>query len=191
MATRKEQKELRRQAILYTALDLFVTKGYDATKITDIAERVNMSVGLLFHYFASKEMLYEELVRLGLEGTQYPMTQKYEHAIEYFEQFTIQLFEYMQKQEFTAKMFVLMADAQKRGGTPEHIREIAAKVDTIQQFVPIIQWGQEEGTIRKGDPIRLSNTFWCSIQGIAEDYAAHPEHGLPDAEWVVDLVRKR
>ena len=69
METRKEQKEKRRQEILLAGLDLFVAKGYAATKITDIAKRANMSTGLLFHYFESKEKLYEELVTRGLRGT--------------------------------------------------------------------------------------------------------------------------
>ena len=43
METRKEQKEKRRQEIICAALELFVSKGYAATKVTDIAERVNMS----------------------------------------------------------------------------------------------------------------------------------------------------
>ena len=34
----KKKKERRRQEILYAALELFVTKGYAATKITDIAK---------------------------------------------------------------------------------------------------------------------------------------------------------
>ena len=49
METRKEQKEKRRQEILLAGLDLFVTKGYAATKITDIAKQAGMSTGLLFH----------------------------------------------------------------------------------------------------------------------------------------------
>lgn len=83
MDTRKEKKERRRQEILYAALELFVTKGYAATKITDIAKSANMSRGLMFHYFESKEKLYEELIRMGLEGTTYPGEQKYEHAIDF------------------------------------------------------------------------------------------------------------
>ena len=62
--TRKEQKEERRQAILMTALTLFVERGYHDTKITDIAEAVPMSTGLMFHYFASKEELLLELLKL-------------------------------------------------------------------------------------------------------------------------------
>lgn len=189
MPTRQEQKEQRRQEILYAALDLFVSKGYAATKISDIAERVPMSVGLLFHYFESKEKLYEELVTLGLQGTNMPGAQKCDHAIEFFEGFAQQLFYFMKEQPFVAKMFVLMADAQRSEGTPAHIREIALRVNTIEQFVAIVEWGQKEGSIRQGDPLALSNAFWCSIQGIAEQYAAHPEIELPEAEWVVDIIR--
>lgn len=83
-----KKKERRRQEILYAALELFVTKGYAATKITDIAKSANMSRGLMFHYFESKEKLYEELIRMGLEGTAYPGEQKCEHAIDFFMNFT-------------------------------------------------------------------------------------------------------
>lgn len=189
MEMRKEQKERRKQQIIYAALELFVSKGYAATKITDIAERANMSTGLLFHYFASKEKLYEELIRIGLAGTAQPINQQCEHAIDFFTNFTEALFTYLREQPVTAKLFVLMAQAQRSDATPPDIREIARQVNTIEQFVPIIEWGQKEGTIRAGDPLVLSNAFWCSIQGIAEQYAARPEIELPDADWVVDIVR--
>lgn len=191
METRKEQKEKRRQKIICAALELFVSKGYAATKVTDIAERANMSTGLLFHYFASKEKLYEELVRMGLAGTAYPAGQKCDHAIDFFVQFTTQLFSYMKQQPVMAKLFVLMAEAQRSEATPLPIREIALQVNTIEQFVPIIEWGQQEGTIREGDPLVISNAFWCCIQGIAERYATNQKIDLPEADWVVDLVRRR
>lgn len=97
----------------------------------------------------------------------------------------------MAKQVYVAKMFVLMADAQRSESTPEQIRQMAFRVNTIEQFVPIIEWGQREKTIRDGEPLTLSNAFWCSIQGIAEQYAASPEAGLPKAEWIVDIVRAK
>lgn len=189
METRKEQKEKRRQDILLAALNLFVSKGYAATKVTDIAKKVNMSTGLMFHYFKSKEDLYEELIKFGLEGTKYPAQQKCENAIDFFSNFATELFEYMRLQPMTAKMFVLMADAQRSEATPPHIREIAMQTNTIEQFVPIIEWGQQEGTIRKGNPLSLSNAFWCSIQGIAENYASNPQIDLPDPEWIVDIIK--
>ena len=191
MQSRKDQKLQRRQDILSAALELFVSKGYAATKVTDIATRVNMSTGLLFHYFESKEALYRELVEMGLEGTTYPTGQTCVHAIDYFVQFAQQLFTYMKQHPAVAKMFVLMAQAQRSEGTPDHIRQIALRVNTIEQFVPIIQWGQQEGSIRAGDPLALSNAFWCSIQGVAEHYASNPQIALPDPDWLVDIIRKK
>lgn len=191
MDTRKEKKERRRQEILYAALELFVTKGYAATKITDIAKSANMSRGLMFHYFESKEKLYEELIRMGLEGTAYPGEQKCEHAIDFFMNFTEGLFAYMKEQPVVAKFFVLMAEAQRSEATPEHIREIAMRVNVIEQFVPIVEWGQKEGTIKEGSPLVLSNAFWCSVQGIAERFATNQDIELPNSDWIVDIIRRK
>ena len=191
MDTRKEKKERRRQEILYAALELFVTKGYAATKITDIAKSANMSRGLMFHYFESKEKLYEELIRMGLEGTTYPGEQKYEHAIDFFMNFTEELFAYMKEQPVVAKFFVLMAEAQRSEATPEHIREIAMRVNVIEQFVAIVEWGQKEGTIKEGSPLVLSNAFWCSVQGIAERFATNQDIELPNSDWIVDIIRRK
>ena len=47
--TRNEQKEERRKQILFKALELFVTKGFTETKITDIAQALDISTGLLLH----------------------------------------------------------------------------------------------------------------------------------------------
>ena len=55
---RVEQKEKRRQEILNAGLDLFIQKGYSATRTAEIAKAVDMSEGLLFHYFETKEKLY-------------------------------------------------------------------------------------------------------------------------------------
>lgn len=190
MGIRDEQKEQRRQQILTAALELFVSKGYASTKITDIAEKVSMSTGLLFHYFESKEKLYLELVKTGLHGTQATLDYNTGKAIDCFEGFTKGLFMYMKSQPTVAKIFVLMSDAQRNEATPEEVRKIALKVSTISDFVPIILKGQQEGDIKDGDPLAISVAFWSAIQGVAEAYASQPDLPLPEPEWLVDIVRK-
>jgi AcrR family transcriptional regulator len=186
---REEQKEQRKKQIMSVALDLFVKKGYAATKVSDIAKAANMSVGLLFHYFESKEKLLEELTYIGVQGTQMPLQMEYLDELNFFEKFTSQLIAYMQEQPITAKMFVFMAQMQRTEGIPENIKETALSVNTIEKSVEIIKAGQKKGIIRKGDPMALSNAYWCSIQGIAEQYAMHPDIPLPEAEWIVDIIR--
>ncbi|MHB8066006.1 MAG: helix-turn-helix domain-containing protein, partial [Ruminiclostridium sp.] len=92
MGVREEQKEKRREEILSVGLDLFIRKGYAATKISDIAEHVGMSVGLLFHYFKSKEKLYEELVTIGISGPMSIMVPTDMEPLEFFENAAKQIF---------------------------------------------------------------------------------------------------
>jgi AcrR family transcriptional regulator len=55
--TKKEQALLRRNQIIDAALKLFAEKGYGNTTIKDISEAAGTSMGLMYHYFASKEEL--------------------------------------------------------------------------------------------------------------------------------------
>lgn len=58
----EELREQSREKIMEAALDLFGTKGFDATSITDIAKKAGVSKGLLYHYFSSKEHLVKEMI---------------------------------------------------------------------------------------------------------------------------------
>jgi len=188
--TRKEQKEKRRLDILYKGLELFVEKGYAATKITDIAKELNMSVGLLFHYFNSKEDLYYELVRLGVEGTKKPSQKENIKPIEYFIEFINDIFNSVKNDINVARMFILMPEAQ-RLGTPDRIRELALKINIIDSFVPIIIEGQKDGSIRLGDPLVLSNAFFRSVYAICEGYALNNSIDLPNPEYILDIIRSK
>lgn len=189
MPGREEQKEQRRQLILMKALELFVKRGYSETKIGDIAKAADMSTGLMFHYFESKEQLYGELVKMGLEGTKTPQKIVFGDPLEYFRGFLNALFNYAKEQPWVFYMFVLMSQAQKNEATPPHIREIAMQVDQIEFSAKIIEQGQKNGIFRSGDPLALSTAFWCSVQGLMEYLATNPDIPFPDPEWIIDIIK--
>jgi len=54
---REQQAEQRRAQLIETALDLFAEKGVENTTIKDIATRIGVAQGLVYHYFASKDDL--------------------------------------------------------------------------------------------------------------------------------------
>lgn len=194
MPTRDQQKEHRRQLIIFRALELFAKKGYSDTKIGDIAKAADMSVGLMFHYFESKEQLYEELVRMGVEGTNYPAQMNFGNPLDYFSGFLSAMFDYAKQQPWVFYMFVLISQARRSDGIPRHIKELAMSVNQIEQSAQIIAAGQQYGYFRKGDPYALSFAFWSSVQGIMEEIAASAEmmsgeKELPDAEWIIDIIR--
>lgn len=57
------RKEARPQECLDAALDVFVTRGYAATRLDDIAKQAGISKGTLYLYFTSKEDLFTAVIR--------------------------------------------------------------------------------------------------------------------------------
>lgn len=191
MGIREEQKKQRRKAILSAGLNQFIRKGYAATKISDIAKEAGMSAGLMFHYFESKEKLYEELIRYGVSGPMSMMELACETPIAFFEQAASQILSFIQNEPDTAKMFVLMAQAFYNDAVPQGVKTLLAGFDIHTPTARLIEAGQKDLTIRDGDPRALALAFWCAIQGIAEELAVFPDAPCPDSEWIVDIIRRK
>ena len=64
--TRQRRKEARPQELLVAALDLFVERGFAATRSEDVAARAGVSKGTLYLYYSSKEELLKAVVRENL-----------------------------------------------------------------------------------------------------------------------------
>ena len=71
LAKRARRKEARPGELLAAALDLFVEKGFAATRAEEVAKRAGVSKGTLFLYFSSKEELFKAVVRDSVSG-RYP-----------------------------------------------------------------------------------------------------------------------
>lgn len=192
MRTRVQQKEERYNEILKIALTLFIKKGYSATKISDIAKHANMSTGLLFYYFTSKEALYLELVKIG---TSAPLnllhTIETNNPIQFFEVWIEQIFNYAKESCFTAQMFVFMSNSNTFDDIPEEAKKMRNKFSFHEDIIPIIITGQELGVIRQGNPTTLANTLWVSINGAVQAYAIDSNVTLPEVEWLIDIIRAK
>jgi len=64
--TRQRRKEARPQELLDAALELFVEKGFAATRAEEVAQRAGVSKGTLYLYYPSKEELFKAVVRQNL-----------------------------------------------------------------------------------------------------------------------------
>ena len=62
-----DKKALRRESIIDVSLHLFATQGFHKTTIPDIAKKLKMSVGNLYNYFSSKDILAKEIIKYTSE----------------------------------------------------------------------------------------------------------------------------
>jgi AcrR family transcriptional regulator len=60
------RKQARPAELTRSALELFVERGYAATRLEDVARRAGVSKGTLYLYFDSKVELFKAVVREGL-----------------------------------------------------------------------------------------------------------------------------
>ncbi len=63
---RTGRRNERRATILSAALDEFAARGFEATRLDDVARRAGVAKGTIYLYFRDKESLFQELVRTML-----------------------------------------------------------------------------------------------------------------------------
>lgn len=188
---REKQRVERRQQILECGLDMIVSRGFEATRIRDIADKLQISVGLFFNYFESKETLYEELVKIGLSGPASVLELNTEEIepIVLFEKMTEAIFESLRNNSITAKMFLLMAQTIRSETAPNSVKKLVADFDVVTPLLPIIREGQQRGQIKSGDPTALAIAYWGAVQGISGYFALCSDLPLPQSIWVVDILK--
>jgi AcrR family transcriptional regulator len=62
-STRETRTTERREAILTAALAEFSQRGFEATRLDDVARRAKIAKGTIYLYFRDKESLFQELIR--------------------------------------------------------------------------------------------------------------------------------
>lgn len=189
MSNRQQQYEYRKGQIIQIALDQFIERGFFGTSTRKICELAGISSGLMFHYFDSKEALYEELIELGC--TKLVLEKKEGMSpLEIFHHQLHELFLLIEENKFAAKMFVFMGYALYNS---DQISEKATRLledhNITRESIPLIEEGQRLGEIRQGNPEALATAFWSSIQGIAESIALNPKRPIPQEEWILAILK--
>ena len=192
MVTRKEQKEKRIEEILVTALELFVKKGYASTKTSDIAKAVNMSDGLLFHYFKSKEVLYETLIDIALQTNEKWLAIGDMPALEGLRVIIESVFKSLKEDSYTSKFFLLVIQARQADDIPVAVKKRVNDNDEQRQILlNMVIKGQKDKAIREGNPLAMIYLFNGIIQNIAIQYATIPDMPLPEVDWILDIFRNK
>ncbi len=63
MSEKIDRKQQKKEQIMQKALELFAKNGFYSTTIPDIAKSLKMSVGNMYNYFRSKDILAQDIIK--------------------------------------------------------------------------------------------------------------------------------
>lgn len=165
---RPKQTDARdtRQEVLGAALELFAEKGYFGTSLRDIARAVGVRESALYHYFTSKEALFEELVferrpewLLRIEGLLDEPTTDVRALLEQVASVILEHFATLRQR----KLFrILMSDGLRlaRAGRINFFDRAAPGHDFLPRLMDKLV---REGWLRPADPDMLAMEFFAAL----------------------------
>jgi len=151
---RGTQKESKQEAIFRAALKVIKKRGFHKARMADIAAEAGTSYGLVYHYFASKEDLFDaiqerwwgrlfELMK-DLAGTPLSVPEKLARIIDYF------LGTYYENPEL-ANIFITEISRSTTNLTPDRLAHFKDFMEMTQE---VIKEGQAQGLLRDDFPSR-------------------------------------
>ena len=164
------RKEARPEEITAAALELFIERGYAATRLEDVAARAGVSKGTLYLYFANKEELFKAVVREGIVS---PL-KEFRGVIENYAGSTFDLLERL------IRTWWELIGSTRLSGIPKLVMSEAQNFPEIARFyvdevirpgrealAALIQRGIARGEFRFLDPLHAGNLVFAPLLMIA------------------------
>lgn len=173
MAKSEEQNKMirdqRYEEIGIAALKVFARKGFAATKISDITSESKVSHGLFYHYFQSKEHIYEALIfnvlDMFIEAVK-EAEKKSDSPWDQLAWFTEITF--AGSLELASDRHLLIIGALKSDLASEEVKQklVDKYLTAIRGIARIIENGQDKGQFMEGDPMELAVHYISLSQGL-------------------------
>lgn len=147
-----------RKELLDKCFNLFAEKGYGAVTMRQIAQELGVSTGTLYHYFSSKEVLFEQLLDDVSEQEMVQVTAEIQKAKTIGDRIEIGLQCLEQDRDYHEKLALLAVDfyqqQQRDGGETDALRRLRTEVKSwIRELIGI----QDEDVI---------NLLFCHVDGL-------------------------
>jgi AcrR family transcriptional regulator len=153
--------------ILESASAVFAAKGRAAT-MADIAEKAQISQGLAYHYFKSKEEIYATLIKQVAEAGGGPPQRVNQVQGTPGERLTLLITNMLEASRQNPGISQIMYNALEDETTPADLKAIVRKNGQELQVVirQLIVDGQATGEVVKDDPDQLVVTLVALVRGL-------------------------
>ncbi len=168
--TKREQRAASIEALLTKALTLFITQGYHATTVEEIAQSADLTKGAVYFYFKSKANVLKALLdrteELTVEPTLAAMKKAGEDPRDRLSAFVrSQSVIGAEKTEYMLLAILMSAEFNGSGDEIEtRLTDLMARMENaLRETVKV---GQESGAFRKGiGPDELASVIMATNKG--------------------------
>ena len=171
---RKREKEIRRNAILDAAEQLFFTRGIENTTMDDVADAAELSKGTLYLYFKNKEDLLHGIYLRGIKilkklfqkalDLQGSGLQKVNAIGEAYFLFSKEYPHYFRAMNEMNPGEIDLQDTESNGYRCHLCTE-----EVMQLVASAVQLGIDDGSIRKElDPYQTAYLLWAQTSGLIQ-----------------------
>ncbi|TFV97801.1 TetR/AcrR family transcriptional regulator [Algoriphagus kandeliae] len=174
----------KEKLILDTAISLFTTKGYQATRMDDIAKSAGISKGLTYFYYKNKEDLFMALTKKAFDLFKEEFREVYLmkgiNGLEKLNELVIRVVEFAKKNQILYDSIIGFMDLVKKSNDEEARKTIDPLILESQHFqklleihhepakfgVMMVSQGIKDGSIRPElQPEITFYTVWSMIIG--------------------------
>ncbi|MGB8214033.1 MAG: TetR/AcrR family transcriptional regulator [Anaerolineales bacterium] len=194
-------RDERRDQILHTALKVFAYKGFQATRISDIAAQAGISQGLINHYFPGKQAVFTAVVERAMTGALAAFDEADGSSSDPWENLTRITGRMLQGLVIHPEYMLVLTQSLVNQDTPPEAEKYRASLGNQinTNLIELIKAGQSAGQVVPGNPEELAMVFIATIQGLAitqftqamftQPASPASPHFLPSAATVLRLLK--
>ncbi len=186
-------REEQTRKIIVAATKVFAYKGLAATKMADIAAEAGVSYGLLYHYFANKELIFKAAVERSTMAFERLIAQIRDQAGSPWERLLHLTTIILEGMKRVPEGFLVANQAFVNSEVPQDIRDLAREQSLrgFALFQELIIEGQKLGQVVEGNPGELTELYFACIGGVAQDlaYIGIPDEHYPRPETLLRLLK--
>ncbi|MCS7464103.1 TetR/AcrR family transcriptional regulator [Paenibacillus doosanensis] len=187
--SKDQLRDERRDQIKKAALKVFATHGLIGTKMSMIAKEAQISDGLSYRYFKSKDEILSELVKEAIEGSNETFDVIRTMPGTPLEKVRLLTSEILHEDNY---YFILMQQVLSSEDLPGEVAELLKGYDAgemIRVLTDVVAAGQEAGQFIAGDARVLTMWYLTSVVGLMNVRTAQiDDYRLPDADFMLRLI---
>jgi AcrR family transcriptional regulator len=185
-------RDERRDEILRVALGVFARRGLAATKIADIAAAAEMSHGLIYRYFPSKEAAFLALVEGAVQGGLRLTEEALVSEGTPRQRLGRLLKQMLDGIKTDPEYAVIIVQAYTTGTIPAAARSLLDRYggETHRNVAQLIRQAQAARQVRAGNADELATLVLATIQGLAVGRLEPHTHQrrFPRAQTLLELL---